>query len=260
MRSTGSKVRQLLFGLIGVAVALGLWQFAALGPLASSPLPTATASISEAIRLLGTPEMWLATGDTVYMALVGLAIATVVGVILGLLTGISPLIMHATRVPIEFLKPIPPIVILPVVVLVLGPTMNMGIFLVIFGCFIAVSVQTSAGVFDTNPVAKATGRSYGLNEVAVVRHIVLPSALPYVGTAIRVAAPTALIIAVVAGLLGGGPGLGRSLLLSQLAGNQVQLFAYVLILGVLGLIFQGLSTWGERKLLHWHPQYRKESQ
>lgn len=254
------RLRQLVFGVVGVVVALAVWQFAALGPLSSSPLPTATAAISEVFRLFTVPEMWQATGDTVYMAVVGLAIATAIGVVLGLFTGISPLVMHATRVPIEFLKPIPPIVILPVVVLVLGPTMEMGTFLVIFGCFIAISVQTSAGVFDTNPVAKATGRSYGLNRFGVVRHIVLPSALPYVGTAIRVAAPTSLIISVVAGLLGGGPGLGRSLLLSQLSGNQEQLFAYVLVLGALGLIFQGLSTWGERRMLHWHPQYRKEVQ
>jgi len=253
-------LRQALCGAAGIVVALGLWELAAVGPLASSPLPTASASIGEMLRLLASAEMWRATGETLYMALAGLVIATFIGVLLGLLTGISPLMMHATRVPIEFLKPIPPIVILPVTVLVLGPTMEMGTFLVVMGCFIAISVQTAAGVFDTNPVAKATARSYGLNRFQLVQSIVLPSALPYVGTALRVAAPTALIIAVVAGLLGGGPGLGRSLLLSQMSGDQEQLFAYVLILGLLGLAIQGLSTWGERRLLHWHPQYRKDSQ
>lgn len=240
-------------------MALGLWQLAAMGPLSSSPLPTATASIGEMLSLLGDSEMWAATAETLYMAVLGLAIATIIGVLLGLFTGLSPLAMHATRVPIEFLKPIPPIVILPLAVLVLGPTMEMGTFLVVMGCFIAIAVQTTAGVFDTNPVSKATGRSYGLNRSQITRMIVLPSALPYVGTALRVAAPTALIIAVVAGLLGGGPGLGRSLLLAQLTGNQERLFAFVLILGVLGLLVQGLSSWGERRLLHWHPQYRKEA-
>ncbi len=209
--------------------------------------------------LLGDPALWQAVADTLTMTLLGLAIAVVIGVALGILSGISPLVMHATRVPVEFLKPIPPIVILPIAVLVLGPTLSMGTFLVVLGCFIAIAVQTAAGVFDTNPVAVATGRSYGLNRSQVVRNIVLPSAMPYVGTAIRVAAPTALIIAVVAGLLGGAPGLGRSLLLAQLSGNQERLFAYVLVLGTLGLIIQGLSTWLERRLLHWHPQYRKEA-
>ncbi len=240
-------------------MALGLWQLSAtVGPLAQAPLPAASDAISEMFRLFATSEMWAATADTMIMALGGLILAAVFGIALGVGIGVSPLAMHATRVPLEFLKPIPPIVILPIVVLVLGPTSSMGLFLVFFGCFITISMQTSAGVFDTDPVTRDTGRSYGMNSVEVLRRIMLPSALPYIGTAIRLAAPTSLIVAVVAGLLGGGPGLGQSLLLAQLSGDQERLFAYVLILGILGLIVQGLSQWGERRLLHWHPQYRKE--
>lgn len=256
---TRSPLVPPLVGAAGVVAALALWEWSATaGPLSGSPLPPATAALAEAARLLGTPATWTALGDTLAMALTGLVLAIVCGVVLGVAIGTSPLAMHATRVPLEFLKPIPPIVILPVVVLVLGPTLGMGVFLVFFGCVIAIAVQASAGVFDTDPVATATGRSYGMGRAEVLRRIVLPSALPYIGTAIRVAAPTSLVVAVVAGLLGGGPGLGQSLLLSQITGNQPQLFAYVLILGVLGLLVQGLSQWGERRLLHWHPQYRKQ--
>ena len=247
-------------GALGVVAALAAWQIAATaGPLAASPLPSAAEAIAALTGLLGTPEVWSSIADTVVMALAGLVIAVAAGIVIGVGIGVSPLAMHATRVPLEFLKPIPPIVILPVVALVLGPTAGMGVFLVFFGCFVAIAVQTAAGVFDTDPVARATGRSYGMGRAEILGRIVLPSALPYIGTAVRVAAPTALIVAVVAGLLGGGPGLGQSLLLSQITGNQAQLFAYVLILGILGLIFQGLSQWGERRLLHWHPQYRREA-
>ncbi|GAA1782794.1 ABC transporter permease [Leucobacter iarius] len=253
------RLLQFGTGALGVVAALGLWQLAATtGPLADSPLPTATEAIAALLGLLGTPAMWIATWDTVAMTLAGLVIAAVAGILLGIGIGVSPLAMHATRVPLEFLKPIPPIVILPIVVLVLGPTAGMGIFLVFIGCFVSIVVQASAGVFDTDPVATATGRSYGLGRSEILARIVLPSALPYIGTAIRVAAPTALIVAVVAGLLGGGPGLGQSLLLTQIAGDQSKLFAYVLVLGILGLIVQGLSQWGERRLLHWHPQHRKQ--
>lgn len=254
----GNKAAQYGVGAVGVLAAFAAWQLAAsVGPLADSPLPTATDALATLGSLLGTAELWAAVWDTVLMALIGLVIATVAGVILGIGIGVSPLAMHATRVPLEFLKPIPPIVILPVVMLVLGPTLSMGVFLVFIGCFVSIVVQSSAGVFDTDPVAKATGQSYGLRQSEVLTQIVLPSALPYIGTAVRVAAPTALIVAVVAGLLGGGPGLGQSLLLSQISGNQSQLFAYVLVLGVLGLLVQGGSQWVEKKILFWHPQYRK---
>jgi ABC-type nitrate/sulfonate/bicarbonate transport system permease component len=253
-----TRAVQYSIGIAGAVTALCLWQLAAsIGPLAGSPLPTATSAIAAMLKLTTTSAMWQATAATVAMALGGLVIAVVVGVPLGIGIGTSPLAMHATRVPLEFLKPIPPIVILPIVVLVLGPTAGMGVFLVFFGSFVAIAVQAAAGVFDTDPVARATARSYGMGRGETLWRIVVPSALPYIGTAVRVAAPTALIIAVVAGLLGGGPGLGQSLLLAQIGGDQNDLFAYVLILGILGLLIQGLSQWGERRLLSWHPQYRK---
>jgi len=255
---TRPRILPALLGAAGVLTALVVWQLAAtVGPLSGAPLPSAVEALGAAGRLLATPQLWQAMADTLVMALTGLIAAAIVGVLLGIAIGSSPLAMHATRVPLEFLKPIPPIVILPVVVLVLGPTSGMGTFLVFFGSFIAIAVQSSAGVFDTDPVARATGASYGMSRAEILTRIVIPSALPYIGTALRVAAPTSLVIAVVAGLLGGGPGLGQSLLMSQISGNQPELFGYVLILGVLGLLIQGLSQWGERRLLHWHPQYRK---
>ena len=251
--------KQTLVGAAGIFTALVVWQLAAtVGPLAASPLPTATDALARAGALLVTPDLWSAVASTLGMALGGLVVAALAGIAFGIAIGVSPVAMHATRVPLEFLKPIPPIVILPVVVLVLGPTMQMGVFLVFFGCVFAIAMQTSAGVFDTDPVALATSRSYGMGRGEILGSVVLPSSLPYIGTALRVAAPTALIVAVVAGLLGGGPGLGQSLLLAQISGDQTLLFAYVLILGVLGLIVSGLSGWGEARLLHWHPQYRKE--
>jgi len=253
-----AKFWQPVLGALGVIITLFVWQAASanMGPVA--PLPSATAVIAKTLELLLTAGLWESTAVTVLMAVVGLAIAIVIGVIVGIAIGTSPVAMHATRVPLEFLKPIPPIVILPVVVLVLGPSVEMGIFLAFFGCFVSIVVQSAAGVFDTDPVARATARSYGMGRVETLARIMLPSALPYIATAVKVCAPTALIVAVVAGLLGGGPGLGQSLLLAQMSGNREALFAYVIILGLLGLVFQGVSQWGERSLLHWHPQHRKE--
>lgn len=255
---TRRRAQVAAFGAAGVLAALVVWQWlATVGPLADSPLPTATDSVARAVRLLGSVELWSAVGSTLLMAMVGLLLAAVVGVLLGVAVGLSPFAMHATRVPLEFLKPIPPIVILPLVVLVLGPTIPMGVFLVFFGSVFAIAMQTTAGVFDADAVALSTARSFGMRRAEVVWRVVLPSSLPYVGTALRVAAPTSLVIAVVAGLLGGGPGLGQSLLLSQLSGDQTSLFGYVLLLGGLGLLLQGVSQSLERRALRWHPQYRE---
>jgi ABC-type nitrate/sulfonate/bicarbonate transport system permease component len=71
-------------------------------------------------------------------------------------------------------------------------------------------------------------------------------------------APVTLIIVIIAGLLGGAPGLGRELALAQMTGRFTDLIAYVLILGALGVIVQGGSETVERRLLHWHTSFRTE--
>ncbi|HEX2247326.1 MAG TPA: ABC transporter permease subunit, partial [Arthrobacter sp.] len=139
----------------------------------------------------------------------------------------------------------------------LGPTAQMSWVLVVIGCALPIVMQTVAGVHDTDPVARDTARSYGMGHAEIMLRVTLPGAMPFIGTAMRVAAPAALVVAVVAGLLGGGPGLGQSIYQAQAAGDFPVLYALVLVLGLLGLVFQGATRLAERRLLHWHESYRE---
>ncbi|GAB4099685.1 ABC transporter permease [Sinomonas halotolerans] len=233
------------------------WQAAALSGAVGSGLPTATATGAELARLTVLPGFWLDIAATVGIAMAGLAASTVIGVALGILIGSFEPFRAATLALFEFLKPIPPIVVLPLMVLVFGPTAEMAILLVVLGCALTITIQSTAGVHDTDPVALATARSYGLGRIETLLRITLPSALPFIGMAVRVSAPASLIIAVVAGLLGGAPGIGLSLYQAQAAGNYTTLYALVIVLGVLGLALQSASERIERRLLHWHPSHRE---
>lgn len=249
---------RILYGAIGFLIVGAVWQWAAMGPLKGTALPPAGETLRTLAALLPTPDFWNDVWLTILVALGGFLLAVIVGVVLGVVVATSPVVMHATRAILEFLKPIPPIVILPLVVLVLGPTSTMGIFLVFYGCALPILMQTAAGVFDVDPVATATARSFSMGRFEILWRVILPSAMSYIGTAIRVSVPASLIIAVVAGLLGGGPGLGHSLLQAQLSGSLPLLFAYVIALGILGVTFQAASSLVERRVLHWHPSFRTE--
>lgn len=251
------NLKQLMVSAAGVLAALALWQFIATGPMAGSPLPTVAATFAQLAGLLANGAFWAALGETLVVALAGLAAAAVVGVITGVLIGSFEPVRYATLAVLEFLKPIPPIVILPLVVLVFGPTTQMSWFLVFFGCVLPIIMQTVSGVHDADPVTLDTARSFGLGRTEILARVTLPSAMPFIGTAMRVASPAALVITVVAGLLGGGPGLGLSIYRAQAGGDYPVLYAYVVVLGVLGLAFQGASQLAERRLLHWHASYRE---
>ncbi|GAA4368227.1 ABC transporter permease [Paeniglutamicibacter cryotolerans] len=244
-------------GLLGALIALGIWQLTAVAGSFGNALPTATETIGRFVELLGTATFWHDAGLTVAIALTGLGISAVLGVLLGVLMGSSRVIRAATLAIFEFLKPIPPIVVLPLMVMVLGPTTPMALVLVVIGCALGIAMQTMAGVADTDPVALSTARSYGLGRGETMWRIVLPSAGPFIGTAMRVSAPASLVVTVVAGLLGGAPGLGRSIYQAQAAGNYATLYALVAVLGILGLVFQGVAESVEAKVLHWHPSHRE---
>lgn len=252
-----SRQTKALWGILGAVTVLAAWQAVSVAHVFGDAVPTVFQTAGKLGELLGSSEFWSELSVTVGIALAGLLSSAVLGVLLGILIGTSPILRAMTMAVLEFLKPVPPIVILPLAVMVLGPTWPMAFVLVAFGCTLSIVTQTSSGVQDTDPVALATARSFGMTPLEIKTRVVLPSASPFIGTAMRVAAPTSLVIAVVAGLLGGAPGLGRSIYQAQAAGNIDTLYALVIVLGLLGLVFHGSSAWAEAKALHWHPSHRE---
>lgn len=244
-------------GAVAVVAALALWELLALWGIFGSALPSATTAATELVALLGEGDTWVAILDTVLISIIGLVIGAVVGIVLGVLIGVFDLLASATRVALEFLKPIPPIVVLPIAVLVFGPNFDMGVFLVALGCGVQILVQTAAGVLETEPVAVDTARSYRLSSIERLWRIILPSAMPAIVSALRIAAPGALIVTVVAGLFGGAPGLGKSLFMATKIVDTPKVFALVLLLGVLGILVQTVSNQFEKRVLHWHSSVRE---
>lgn len=239
-------------GFISAIVALALWQVATLvGPLANSSVPTATSTLAQLWEMLFISETWSSIWLTVQMALTGLAISIVVAIPLGILIGLSRFAFLSTKFTFDFFKVIPPIVIIPITILVFGPTQEMGIFLVVFALVFALAIQTAYGVRDTDPVLIETMRCYGLGRAKQVLYARLPAAMPFIAVGIRISAAAAMIVAVVAGLVGGAPGLGRDLLLSQASGQNTETFAIVVILGILGLAVSRLVVFLQRRLIFW---------
>ena len=241
-------------GLISAVVALVIWQAAtSIWPLANSSVPTATSTVARLWVMLFMSETWASIWLTVQMALVGFLIALAIAIPFGVLIGLSRFALLSTKFTFDFFKVIPPIVIIPITILVFGPTQQMGVFLVVFALVFALAIQTAYGVRDTDPVLIETMKCYGLGRTRQVLFARLPAAAPFIAVGIRISVSAAMIVAVVAGLVGGAPGLGRDLLLSQTSGENAETFAIVLILGILGLAISRLVVLLQRRVIFWSP-------
>lgn len=255
----GPRLRPSLWiGTAGVLIVMvGLELVARLGLLPSRWFPPVTVVAGALGRLLPTGALWLDVGRTLQGWGIGLVIAAVIAVPAGMLIGSVDALYRALRVPIEFLRPVPSVALIPAAVLLFGIGTSMKVFLVAFAAFWPLLLQAIYGVQDVNPGVKETARAYGLDAVARFVWVVLPSTLAYVATGLRISSAIALILAVTAELVVGAAGLGRAIVAAQTAAQVPTMYALIVVTGTVGWLLNALFRGVEVRLLHWHPSQRE---
>ncbi|GLZ05534.1 hypothetical protein Acsp03_30000 [Actinomadura sp. NBRC 104412] len=228
------------------------------GMLPQRWFPPASEIYAEFFKLAGGRPLWVEIGRTLLGWAAGLGLGAVLAVPAGLALGSSRTAFRLARVVIEFCRPVPPVALIPLAVLVYGTGTQTKVFLVAFAVFWPLLFQTIYGVQDVDPVAKDTARSYGLGTAAGFRTVVLPSATPYIATGLRIASSIALILTVTEELVVGTPGLGRAIIVAQSADNATRMYALIIVTGLLGWALNSAFHAGERRVLRWHPSQRRE--
>ncbi len=239
-------------GVVSAVIALLVWQLiGSFGPLSGDSFATATEAIGALVEFAGQSMFWVAVWETVQMAVVGFVISVVVAVPIGILIGLSRFAYRSSKFSFDFLKVIPPIVVIPIAILVIGPNLKMGIVLVIFANVFAVAIQTAYGVRDADPVLLETMRCYRMSIAQQIRFARLPAAAVQISIALRIAVAASIVVAVVSGLVGGAGGLGSLLALTQSSGNADQTYAIILFLGILGIAVSRLIVRAQGRLVFW---------
>ena len=219
-----------------------------------------TSQIAQALAdEAGDPQFWIAVRDTLLAWSLALLIAAVAGILIGLLIGSVAFLRSATASTIEFLRPIPSVALIPLAVVLFGGDLRASLLLAVYASFWQVLIQVLYGVNDVDPVAADTARSYGLGVLARIRHVVWPTALPYLLTGVRLAAAVALILSVTAELVIGSPGLGKRIYVAQESNATGAIYALVVVTGLLGLTINLAVRRLERSRLHWHQSIRGEA-
>lgn len=218
-----------------------------------------TSRIADALGSeLSDGAFWSALGDTLTGWALGLTLAVGAGIVAGVLITVVPHLREATASTIEFLRPIPSVALIPLAILLYGTALRSVLLLVVYAAFWQVLLQVLYGVQDVDPVAEETARSYGLGTWARVRHVLWPTALPYVMTGVRLAAAVALILAITAELVIGSPGLGTRIAVAQASQAVPDMYALIVVAGGLGLVINVGARAVERRALAWHQSVRGE--
>lgn len=250
----GIDLVPFFWGAFGVLGFLATWELIArMHLLPRDALPPASTTLVRAVELLTDPAFLGEIGNTLWVSLVGYVIALAVAVPLGLLLGLSNRLYAATSTIVEFLRPVPAIGLVPLLVLVTGQGLEMKASVVALGCVFPLLVNAIHGVHSTSGVARATARSFGWSPLMVAYRVVWPSAVPSVLTGVRVTVSIALILCIGAEFIGGSTtGLGSWLLQQSMLPQGIDsVCAGVIIAGLLGLLVNAIVSVLETRYASW---------
>jgi ABC-type nitrate/sulfonate/bicarbonate transport system permease component len=241
-----------LLGLraLSVAVILLAWEW--YGRRTNPLLFTYPTAIAEAgVKLAHSGVLWKALGQSLSVLAWGLLLSIVVGVALGLAIGRSRVVEALLEVPMDALYAMPMVALVPIIVLWVGFGPVAKVVVVFLFSVFAILINTARGVKQVDPELVEVARSYLAREVGLWKDVVLPSALPFVVTGIRLAVGRALVGVVIAEFYTSIAGLGYLIVSYANTFQTAMVFVPVVILMALGVTLTWLLHMVETRLTPW---------
>jgi ABC-type nitrate/sulfonate/bicarbonate transport system permease component len=242
-----------------VVVAFAIWALVSrTGLVSANDLPTIPA-VAQAFGTSWSPIL-AGLGTTVEGLFLGLAIAAVAGAVLGVLVGLSLWADAATDILVRMMRPMPSLALIPIAILVAGLGTEMTAGLVAFAAFWPVFINTRYAANSVDPRYVDTARSLGFSQWELVRRVVLPSVAPGFGTGLRISAGVAIVATISVELVAGTGGLGGFVLSAEQGGATAQLYAGLIVGGVLGWLLNLVLSTLTRRLMPWQAAVEKRGE
>jgi ABC-type nitrate/sulfonate/bicarbonate transport system permease component len=239
-------------GLIGLALVVALWQAVTAGGLVSKAfLASPSATFDALVRGLGRGDFGGQLAATVLRMLNGWLLASIVAVAIGSLIGISETARAYLRPILAFARSLPASAVIPVAISLVGLSPGMVLGVIVFGSVWPTLLATVQGFATVEPRLKDVAQMLHLSRAAFVWKIGLPNAVPDIVAGMRLSLTVALILSVIGEMLSGQEGLGTAILLAARAFRAPELYAGIVLLGVIGLVSSYGLLLAERHIVRW---------
>lgn len=233
-----------------LALLLALWWLAS-GAVSRNIIPTPLETAWAAGRLWSDGRLTTALISSLSTYLGGFGLAVIVALPLGALMGAFGLLGRTLEIYIYALAATPRVAFIPLIIVLLGLGLEAKLFIVFLGAVMPIIINTYAGVRQADADLVEMARSVGASRLRIFRVIVLPGAVPYILTGLRIGATIGLINTVVAELYTAVSGLGGLLALYGNTFRMAEYFVVVLTLASVGVVVTALLRAIEKRLTHW---------
>ncbi|MES2151338.1 MAG: ABC transporter permease [Pseudomonadota bacterium] len=262
------KWKEIGIGLVVPVVLIAAWQLEAMyGNVNPQMLPSPLAVAEKWLAYLlpaqpyaqGSRLAWMFSGELIgdaisslYRVVVGFVIGAGLALPLGLAMGASAHAYAWCNPLVQLLRPIPPIAYIPLSILWFGLGNPPAIFLIALGAFFPVLMNTIAGVRQVDSIYIRAARNLGVNRWTMFVRIMLPAAVPYILSGVRIGIGTAFIVVIVSEMIAVNNGLGFRILEAREYFWSDKIMAGMISIGILGLAIDVGMNRLNNHLLRWH--------
>lgn len=253
-----NKSRNLLFtSIISIVVLLALWELSVqLGWITTRFFCAPSEVLNALIEKLTNRAPDGATLpvhilSSMKISMVGFLMAVLIGTPLGLLMGWYKPVDKFIRPAFNLIRPIPAVGWIPLMIVLLGIGLAPKVFIVFLSAFVAVVLNSYAGIKLTNRAMINVSKTCGASNFTIFRRVGIPSAMPMVFTGWKVGLGLSWSTLVAAEMLASNDGLGYMILAGRQFMRVNLIMVGMLTIGVIGLILFALLNWLEKIVLKW---------
>ncbi|GGL08848.1 ABC transporter permease [Nocardia jinanensis] len=258
--TSGRRIGQRLAGLawrvakpsIAILAFLALWEIAPRAGLVDKVfLPPFTEVAATFFELTANGQLWEHVSTSLSRALTGFVIAAAIAVPLGVAIAWYQPVADFLNPVLELFRNTAALALLPVFILILGIGETSKVALVIYACAFPILLNTISGVRTVEPLLIKSARSLGFSQIALVYKVVLPAAVPTIFTGLRMAAASSILVLIAAEMVGAKAGLGYLITAAQLNFQIPDMYAGIIAIALVGLVFNAVLVFVERRLSSW---------
>lgn len=235
---------------------IALWQWAAerewTNPL-FFPAPDVIAGAFSS--LISSGELFHHLGISVWRALIGFVVGGSIGLLLGLLSGLSRKAEYVLDPSLQMLRTVPHLAVAPLVLLWFGFGEQSKIVIIALGAFFPLYVNTFVAIRNVDNKLFDVAKVLAFDRAKLLFRLVLPAALPGILLGVRLSLALSWIGLVVAELIGSQSGVGFLINLGKQTSSTEDIFVGVIIFAIVGKLVDSFVRLLERKLLHWRESY-----
>ncbi|MFL6929323.1 MAG: ABC transporter permease [Xanthobacteraceae bacterium] len=244
------QIQNVAIRVVSIAIVLALWEM--LGNRIDPVLFTKPTLVAlAAVQMVASGELWTYLAPSLVVLAIGLSLAAVIGIAVGLALARFWVVDVAVGVYITFLYYIPSVALVPLIVLWTGYETTAKVVILFLFAFFPMAINTYQGVKNVDPKLIEVGRAFRCSEGQLWANIVLPGALPFIVTGLRLAVGRGLIGMVLADLYTAISGIGYLIVRTASTYQVDKMFVPIVTLGLLGVTLTALLRVLERTVAPW---------